>query len=185
MFLEPGPKEDPEGPAPAGAGRVPIGCRSKDAETNANENPALLTEDNSTICTRDLESMCGTESVPETSSQDPTCSYDPGAAGADQAKKKICGGNKKTFVPDRNLLNPELHPGCIRPGAEGMIAGTKGTIPLPGVLDSRDFRKVDRVLFGKCDVCSIDPIAHWDEGTLNGFVHGMFWAAGEGGEVNS
>ena len=48
-------KVDPElsdGTAPSGAGRVLIGCRyglrSKDAEMNANDNPALNIEDSST-----------------------------------------------------------------------------------------------------------------------------------------
>ncbi len=52
LDTDPKGSEDPDGPAPAGDGRVMIRCsyglRSKDAEKTANDNPALLVQDNST-----------------------------------------------------------------------------------------------------------------------------------------
>jgi len=172
VYLESDPNGDPEGPAPAGAGRVltgcSSGCRSKDAEIPANDNPAFYIEDNSTNgtnCTRESESMCGTPLPAAVRDHDIMCSCDPGAAGADNSKTKIIGENQKIPAPDGNWLNPELHPDCTRAEIPGAIAGTSGTIPLPGVLDFREFRKVDPALFGRCDVCSVNPVAYRDSGT--------------------
>jgi len=172
VYLESDPNGDPEGPAPAGAGRVLIGCssgcRSKDAEMNANDNPALNIEDsstNGTNCTRESESMCGTTVPAAVRDHDTVCSCDPGAAGADNSKTKIIGENQKIPAPDGNWLNPDLNPDCTRAGKTGAMPGTSGTIPLPGVLDSREFRKVDPALFGRCDVCSVLPVAYRDSGT--------------------
>jgi len=172
VWLDSDPNGNHEGPAPAGDGRVMGGCsyglRSKDAEKTANENPALLVEDNSTngtIITQESESMCGTTFPAVVCAHDAVCSYGLGAAGADNLKTKIIGENQKIPAPDGNLLNPELHPDCTRAEKTGAMPGTSGTIPLPGVLDSREFRKVDPALYGRCDVCSVLPVAYRDEGT--------------------
>ena len=104
VWLDTDPKgsEDPDGPAPAGDGRVMIGCsyglRSKDAEKTANDNPALLGEDNNTngtIITRESESMCGTTIPAVTCVYDTVCSYGSGAMGDDNSKMKIIGENQK------------------------------------------------------------------------------------------
>ncbi|GAB6286920.1 MAG: hypothetical protein STSR0009_31230 [Methanoregula sp.] len=163
---------DPDGPAPAGDGRVMIGCsyglRSKDAEKTANDNPALLVQDNSTngtIITRESESMCGTTIPAVVCTHDAVCSYGLGAMGDDNSKTKIVGENQKIPEPGGNLLNPNLNPNCTQPGKPGAMAGTSGTIPLPGILDFREFRKVDPALFGRCDVCSVNPVSYRDDGT--------------------
>jgi len=85
--------------------------------------------------------------------------------GADNSKTKIIEANRKIPAPDGNWLNPELHPDCTRAEIPGAMPGTSGTIPLPGVLDSREFRKVDPALFGRCDVCAVQPVAYRDENT--------------------
>jgi len=171
LDTDPKGNEDPDGPAPAGDGRVMIGCsyglRLKDAEKTANDNPAFLGEDNNingTIITRESESMCGTTIPADADVHETVCSYSSGAMGDDNSKTKIVGENQKISAPGGNLLNPNLNPNCTRPEKMGVKAGTSGTIPLPGVLDSREFRKVDPALFGRCDVCSVQPVAYRDDG---------------------
>jgi len=99
------------------------GLRSKDAEKNANDNPAPLDEDtstNGTIITQESESMCGTSLSAVEDGHDAVCSYDLGAMGADNSKTKIIGENQKILKPGGNLLNPNLNPNCTRteiPGA--------------------------------------------------------------------
>jgi hypothetical protein len=91
--------------------------------------------------------------------------------GADNSKTKIIGENQKIPAPDGNLLNPYLNPNCTQPEKTGLIPdkktgpGASGTIPLPGVLSVQEFRKVDPELFGRCDVCAVQPVAYRDENT--------------------
>lgn len=108
--------------------------------------------------------MCGTTIPAAVHVHDTMCSYGSGAMGADNSKTKIGGENQKIPAPGGNLLNPNLNPTITQQEKAGAMAGTSGTIPLPGVLDSREFRKVDPALFGRCDVCSVLPVAYRDEG---------------------
>ena len=150
------------------------GCRSKDAEIPANDNPALITEDsstNDTNCTRKSESACDSSLHAAVCDHAIACPRDPGAMGADNSKTKIIEANQKIPAPGGNLLNPELHPDCTRAEKTGQIPvkktgpGASGTIPLPGVLSVQEFRKVDPEFFGRCDVCAVQPVAYRDENT--------------------
>jgi hypothetical protein len=78
----------------------------------------------------------------------PACPCDPGAPGADTSKTKNIGKNRKISAPPGIYITRILNRDCTHTEKSGPITekqtatGASGTIPLPGVPVSREFREV-------------------------------------------
>ncbi|MCX6688772.1 MAG: hypothetical protein NTZ39_03635 [Methanoregula sp.] len=178
VYLSPDPPGDGSGPAPLPMGndRAKVGQRSRQfSKTNpegSSSNPGSDTENNSSTGTtfaQDPENVREHISGTVACEQDHIFTYCLGKMGKGDPKTQEINQNPNSAAQCGIQNCPDLCPIVAHkenPGNTGNSpANQSGVIPLPGVLSVQEFRKVDPALFGRCDVCSVLPVAYRDEGT--------------------
>jgi len=177
VYLQPDPPGDGSGPAPLPMGNdwAMAGQRSgqfsKTAEEVSSSNPGSDTENNSstsTIIAQNPENVREHISGTVGCEQEHTFTYCLGKKGKGQPQTQGITRNPDSAAQCGIQNCPDLCPIVAHkenPGNTRKFVRKSGVIPLPGVLSVQDFRKVDPALFGRCDVCSVHPVAYRDEGS--------------------
>ncbi|QSZ67002.1 hypothetical protein RJ40_05585 [Methanofollis aquaemaris] len=91
------------------------------------------------------------------------CACDPRNAETDP-EISPCGGDNRDQTTPRRLLNDSTCRNLLKIAEKqgGLLKECSGTIPLPGVLDRREFTRVTTDL-GRCDVCDAGRAAYRSE----------------------
>jgi len=115
------------------------------------------------------------------------CSYVSAKTGNPEIKTSDLTRNSDVgfLCGDRGCQNDS--PSIPRPenkGNTGKFVRLSGVVPLPGVLSVEDFRNVDPALFGRCDLCSVNPVFYRDEGTHTSLCQECYGRLVRQGNIN-